>query len=111
MFLGDAEREYWSLLRGNQEKHRGNKRFQARSVPILFPLLCSFVWISNRLGNPHVMFFLLFNSPVKNFSLCFLGEESTTEVENMPGVEKMILPEVVQIKLKELEPHESDLRT
>ncbi|XWS70340.1 hypothetical protein CRYUN_Cryun03dG0039600 [Craigia yunnanensis] len=27
---GDAEREYWSLLRGNQEKHRGNKGFQAR---------------------------------------------------------------------------------
>ncbi|KAL1167926.1 hypothetical protein V6Z11_A05G051400 [Gossypium hirsutum] len=27
---GDAEREYWSLLRGNQEKHRGNKRFQGR---------------------------------------------------------------------------------
>nr|KJB71589.1 hypothetical protein B456_011G131400 [Gossypium raimondii] len=28
---GDAEREYWSLLRSNQEKHRGNKRFQGRS--------------------------------------------------------------------------------
>ncbi|KAK8314536.1 hypothetical protein V6Z12_D01G178400 [Gossypium hirsutum] len=27
---GDAEREYWSLLRGNQGKHRGNKRFQGR---------------------------------------------------------------------------------
>ncbi|TYI79880.1 hypothetical protein E1A91_D05G052300v1 [Gossypium mustelinum] len=27
---GDAEREYWSLLRGNQEKHRGNKRFHGR---------------------------------------------------------------------------------
>ncbi|XP_022754562.1 la protein 1 isoform X1 [Durio zibethinus] len=27
---GDAEREYWSLLRGNQEKHRENKRFQSR---------------------------------------------------------------------------------
>ncbi|XWS72568.1 hypothetical protein CRYUN_Cryun02cG0051000 [Craigia yunnanensis] len=27
---GDAEREYWTLLRGNQEKHHGNKRFQAR---------------------------------------------------------------------------------
>ncbi|XP_022730363.1 la protein 1-like isoform X2 [Durio zibethinus] len=27
---GDAEREYWSLLRRNQDKHRGNKRFQAR---------------------------------------------------------------------------------
>ncbi|TYH76937.1 hypothetical protein ES332_D04G120100v1 [Gossypium tomentosum] len=30
MTLGDAEREYWSLLRCNQEKHRGNKRFQGR---------------------------------------------------------------------------------
>ncbi|KAK8496149.1 hypothetical protein V6N13_098129 [Hibiscus sabdariffa] len=27
---GDAEREYWSLLRGGQEKFRGNKRFQGR---------------------------------------------------------------------------------
>ncbi|XVE97547.1 hypothetical protein REPUB_Repub03eG0028700 [Reevesia pubescens] len=27
---GDAEREYWSLLRGNQEKYRGNKRLEAR---------------------------------------------------------------------------------
>ncbi|KAK8275338.1 hypothetical protein V6Z12_D10G131500 [Gossypium hirsutum] len=27
---GDAEREYWSLLRSNQEKHSGNKRFQGR---------------------------------------------------------------------------------
>ncbi|KAE8675833.1 La protein 1 [Hibiscus syriacus] len=27
---GDAEKEYWSLLRGGQEKFRGNKRFQGR---------------------------------------------------------------------------------
>uniref|UniRef100_A0A2P2KLJ5 La protein 1 n=2 Tax=Rhizophora mucronata TaxID=61149 RepID=A0A2P2KLJ5_RHIMU len=27
---GKAEREYWSLLRGNQEKHRGNKRDRGR---------------------------------------------------------------------------------
>ncbi|XP_007012058.2 PREDICTED: la protein 1 [Theobroma cacao] len=27
---GDAEREYWSLLRGNQEKHRESKRYPAR---------------------------------------------------------------------------------
>ncbi|KAK8550468.1 hypothetical protein V6N13_118985 [Hibiscus sabdariffa] len=27
---GDAEREYWSLLRGGQEKFCGNKRFQGR---------------------------------------------------------------------------------
>ena len=113
MFLGDAEREYWSLLRGNQEKHRGNKSFQARSVLILFLLLCSFIWISNCLGNPPFMFFHLYNLPVNFifFSLPFLGEESTTEVENTPGLEKMILLEVVKIKLKELEQHESDLWT
>ncbi|XVE71058.1 hypothetical protein DITRI_Ditri10aG0119600 [Diplodiscus trichospermus] len=27
---GDAEREYWGLLRGNQEKHKGNRRFQSK---------------------------------------------------------------------------------
>ncbi|XVF48523.1 hypothetical protein PTKIN_Ptkin03bG0197500 [Pterospermum kingtungense] len=37
------------------------------------------------------------------------GEESTSEVENNSGVEKTILPEVVQIKLEELEQLEIDL--
>lgn len=33
LLLGDAEKEYWSLLRGNQEKHRDNKGNQrGRSV-------------------------------------------------------------------------------
>ncbi|XP_022754568.1 uncharacterized protein LOC111302926 isoform X3 [Durio zibethinus] len=43
------------------------------------------------------------------FNQGFLGEESTTKVENMLEVEKMILPEVVQIKLKEVDQRESDL--
>ncbi|MBA0878595.1 hypothetical protein Goshw_022018 [Gossypium schwendimanii] len=49
---GDAEREYWSLLRGNQEKHRGNKRFQGRSVPItVFYSFCYLVWLCKSLFN------------------------------------------------------------
>lgn len=45
------------------------------------------------------------------FSLHFLGEEGTSEVENMAGVEKMILQEVVQINLEDFEQHETDLWT
>lgn len=32
LLVGDAEREYWSLLRGNQEKWRENKGNRGRLV-------------------------------------------------------------------------------
>jgi hypothetical protein len=56
LLSGEAEREYWSLLRGNQDRYRGNRGGRLVTLD-LFPLsFISITFLTCHLRSPSLIF-------------------------------------------------------